>query len=89
MRKIPAKIETRVFMSKAKKRQVQKKEKIWIIAWLPVRKHSRSLYIPLPYEVVLLYNIRKGDLVKATLHCVRHAPGSEEPLRDPGESEDE
>jgi hypothetical protein len=93
MRKIPAKIETRVFMSGAKKRLVQKKEKIWVIAWLPVRKHSRSLYIPLPYEVVLLYNIHKGDLVKATLHCVRHAPSEDEPIRDSGElqgeSEDE
>jgi len=85
MRRIPAKIETRVFMSGAKKRQVQKREKIWVIAWLPVRKHSRSLYVPLPYEVVLLYNIRKGDLVKVTLHCVRHAPTETESLKDPGE----
>jgi len=89
MRKIPARIETKVFNGKPTKKRVRQKEKIWVIAWLPVRKHSRSLYIPLPYEVVLLYSIRKGDLVKATLHCVRHAPGSEEPLRDPGESEDE
>lgn len=74
------------------KKRVQK-EKIWVIAYLPVRRHSRSLYIPLPYEVILLHNIRKGDIVKVTIHSVRHAPTSDESLKDPGElpgeSEDE
>jgi len=83
MRKIPAKIEAVVFKSKDTKKQVQK-EKIWIVAYLPVRRHSRSLYVPLPYEVILLHNVKKGDIVKVTLHSVRHAPGEEVPLQDPG-----
>ena len=84
MRKIPAKIETRVFMSKGTKKRVQK-EKIWVIAWLPVRRHSRSLYIPIPYEIILLHGIKKGDLLKVTIHTVRHAPDEDEPVQDPGE----
>lgn len=83
MRKIPAKIETVVFKPKDAKKRGQK-EKIWIVAYLPVRRHSRSLYVPLPYEVILLHNIKKGDIVKVTLHSVRHAPGEEAPLQDPG-----
>jgi hypothetical protein len=84
MRKIPAKIETRVFMSTGTKKRSQK-EKIWVIAWLPIRRHSRSLYVPIPYEVCLLYKLKKGDLLKITIHSVRHAPEPDEPLKDEGE----
>jgi hypothetical protein len=84
MRKIPAKIETVVFKPKGTKKRPQK-EKIWVISWLPVRRHSRSLYIPIPYEIILLYRIQKGDLVKVTFHSVRHAPSEDELLKDLGE----
>jgi len=84
MRKIPAKIETRVFNRATVKKRPQK-EKIWTIAWLPIRRHSRSLYVPIPYEVCLLYGLKKGDLLKITIHAVRHAPESDEPLKDKGD----
>ena len=89
MRRIPSKIETRVFKPRATTRRPPQKEKIWTIAWLPVRKHSRSLYVPLPYEVILLHHICKGDFVKVTLHSVRHAPGTDEPLKDLAEEDGE
>jgi hypothetical protein len=81
MRKIPAKIETVVFKDGPTKKRPQK-EKIWVISWLPVRKHSRSLYVPLPYEIILLHGIRKGDLVKVTIHSVRHGPGENDHLEE-------
>ena len=84
MRRIPAKIEVKVFKHNDTKKRLRK-EKIWVISWLPVRRHSRSLYVPIPYEIILLHGIKKGDLLKVTIHAVRHAPDEDEPLQDPGE----
>lgn len=58
--------------------QEQKEEKIWITLWFQIRRHSRVLYLPIPREVSDIYDIRKGDLVKATLLRVKKVPREEE-----------
>lgn len=49
-------------------------EKIWIVDYFRVRRHSRVLYLPLDMEIAQLYDIRKGDLVKAMLVEIVKAP---------------
>lgn len=54
------------------------REKIWIVDYFKVRRHSRVLYIPLDPVVVSLHDLRKGDTVKAMLLEVVKAPREEE-----------
>jgi len=58
----------------------QKEDKIWVTLWFEIRRHSRVLYLPIPRKISDLYDIRKGDLVKATLLRVKKVPreGDEE-----------
>ena len=55
-----------------------KPEKIYIVDWFPVRRHSRVLYIPLDKVVVDIHDIRKGDKIKAVLLEVIKEPRDEE-----------
>ena len=53
-------------------------EKLWIVDWLPIRRHSRVLYLPLDRTIVDIYGLRKGDKVKVVLVSVLKAPRDEE-----------
>lgn len=54
-----------------------KHEKIYIVDYFPVRRHSRVLYIPLDPVVVGIYDIQKGDKIKAVLLEVIKQPRDE------------
>lgn len=59
--------------------QKQKIEKIWIVQYATVRRHSRVLYLPLDPTTVRLHGLKKGDILKFELLELRRAPeGSEE-----------
>ena len=58
--------------------RARKREKIWNVSLYAVRRHSRTLYIPLQREVCELHDIQKGDLVKAMLLEVIRAPRADE-----------
>lgn len=63
----------------------QKPEKLWLVAYFTVRRHSRTLYLPLDATVVRLHDIQKGDIVKAVILELRKAPRPDEPVIDRGE----
>ena len=44
-----------------------RREKIYIVDYFQVRRHSRILYIPLDPVIVDIYDIQKGDKIKAVL----------------------
>jgi hypothetical protein len=46
-------------------------EKIGVVEWLTVRRHSRILYVPLRPEDVQLYDIRLGDQLKVEIHAIK------------------
>lgn len=47
-----------------------------------LRRHSRVLYLPLDRTIVDLYNLQKGDKIKAVLLEVIKAPQYEEESED-------
>lgn len=55
-----------------------KHEKLWIVGYGRVRRHSRQLYIGLDPEVVRLHNIRLGDTIKFMLVELVKAPRDED-----------
>lgn len=63
----------------------QKVEKIWLVQYFTIRRHSRVLYLPLDPTTVRLHDIQKGDIIKAVILELRKMPRPDEPLRDPGE----
>jgi len=65
----------------------QKVEKLWLVSYFTVRRHSRVLYLPLDATAVRLHGIEKGDIVKAMILELRKAPRPDEPLRELSESE--
>lgn len=67
-------------------REKQKPEKLGLVAYFTVRRHSRVLYLPLDPTAVRLHGIMKGDIIKAKILELRKAPRPDEPVvRDPGE----
>lgn len=58
--------------------RAREREKIWNVSLYPVRRHSRTLYIPLPREVCELHDIQKGDTIKAMLVEVIRTPRADE-----------
>jgi len=54
------------------------RQRIWIVDWTQVRRHSRTLYVPLDRTVTDIYNIRKGDLLKIVLLEIVKQPRDEE-----------
>jgi len=56
----------------------QKSQKLWIVDWFTLRRHSRVLYLPLDRTIVDLYDLQKGDRIKAVLLEVIKAPREEE-----------
>ena len=63
---------------------VRKKEieKIWVVGYFTIRRHSRVLYLPLPPEVVSIHELKRGDTVKAMLVAVKRAPNPEDRIGD-------
>lgn len=55
----------------------KKTEKIWVVGYHQIRRHSRVLYIPLDPTVVRLHDLRKGDVVKTVLLEVVKGPRDE------------
>jgi hypothetical protein len=60
----------------------RKPEKLWLVGYFTVRRHSRVLYLPLDPVVTKLHGIEKGDIVKAVILQLRKAPRPDEPLRE-------
>lgn len=56
----------------------KKSEKLWIIEWFSIRRHSRVLYLPLDRIIIDLYDLQKGDKIKAFLLSVLKQPRDEE-----------
>ena len=54
-----------------------KRQKIWLVDYFKVRRHSRVLYLPLDPVIVGIHDIRKGDTIKAMLVEVIKAPREE------------
>lgn len=54
------------------------REKIWLVDYFQVRRHSRILYLPLDPVIVGLHDLRKGDTIKAVLLDVIKAPREDE-----------
>lgn len=46
-------------------------EKIGLLEWLPVRKHSRTSVLKLREEDVIIYDIQAGDQVQVELRLIR------------------
>lgn len=63
--------------------ETRKPEKMGLVAYFTVRRHSRVLYLPLDPMAVRLHDIEKGDIIKARIIEVRKAPRPDEPLREP------
>jgi hypothetical protein len=61
----------------------QKPEKLGLVAYFTVRRHSRVLYLPLDPTAVRLHDIEKGDIIKAKMLELRKAPRPDEPIREP------
>jgi hypothetical protein len=66
-------------------RESQKPEKLGLVAYFTVRRHSRVLYLPLDPTAVRLHDIEKGDIIKAKILELRKDPRPDDPLRDLGE----
>jgi hypothetical protein len=69
-------------------REGQKPEKMWLVDYFTVRRHSRVLYLPLDSTVVRLHGIQKGDVVKAIILELRKGPRPDEPIREVQEDSD-
>lgn len=41
-----------------------KKEKIWVVRYVEVKRHSRVLYTPIDKLTAMLHKIEKGDILK-------------------------
>ena len=52
----------------------RKPEKLGLVDYYLVRRHSRVLYLPLDPTVVQLHDIQKGDIIKAKIVELRKAP---------------
>lgn len=52
-------------------------EKIWVVGYYQVRRHSRVLYIPLDPVTVGIHGIKKGDTLKVYVVELIRAPGEE------------
>ncbi|MGA2767161.1 MAG: hypothetical protein ABSF24_02445 [Candidatus Bathyarchaeia archaeon] len=77
--------ERKIVPSSVLRRKKQKVEKLWLIQYFEVRRHSRTLYLPLDPTTVRIHDIERGDIVKAVLLALRKAPRPDEPIKDPGE----
>jgi hypothetical protein len=62
----------------------EKIDRLWVVQFGQLRRHSRVLYIPLDPTVVRLFHLKKGDILKYMVFELRRAPDEDEPLRDPG-----
>lgn len=60
----------------------RKIEKIWVVGYFTVRRHSRVLYLPLPPEVVSIHQLKKGDTIKAMLVAVKRAPNEQDKVTE-------
>ena len=60
-----------------------KPEKLGLVAYFTVRRHSRVLYLPLDPTAVRLHDIEKGDIIKAKILELRKAPRPDDVTREP------
>jgi hypothetical protein len=60
-------------------------EKLWIVEYAQIRRHSRVLYLPLDPLTVRLNKLKKGDTIKYHLVELRRAPPEDEPILEKGE----
>jgi len=54
--------------------QTRKAEKLYLVMYAEVRRHSRVLYLPLDPTMVRFNGIKKGDIIKYSLLELRRAP---------------
>ena len=93
MRLVPSDVEgqisEKINPSVVLRRKKQKVEKLWLIQYFQVRRHSRTLYLPLDPTTVRLHDIAKGDILKAVLLTLRKEPRPNEPVQEFSENENE
>jgi len=59
----------------------QTPEKLWLVQYFTIRRHSRVLYLPLDPTTVKLHKLKKGDILKAMiLEVSRRAPDEDEEI---------
>jgi len=58
--------------------QHPKTEKLYVVGYAQVRRHSRVLYLPLDPLMVRLNKIKKYDIIKFALLELRRAPEGDE-----------
>jgi hypothetical protein len=61
----------------------KKPEKLGLVAYFTVRRHSRVLYLPLDATAVRLHDVQKGDIIKAKILELRKAPRPDDALLEP------
>ena len=61
----------------------EKPEKLGLVAYFTVRRHSRVLYLPLDPTAVRLHDIQKGDILKAKILELRKAPRPDDVIPEP------
>jgi hypothetical protein len=69
-------------------RKPRKPEKLGIVEYFTVKRHSRVLYLPIDPITVSQHDIQKGDIVKAKLVELRKQARPDEPVPS-GEDWDE
>jgi len=70
-------------------REDRKPEKIWFVQFAQIRRHSRTLYLPLDPTIVRMFHLKKGDVIKFEMLELRRAPEEDAPIRDTGELMDD
>jgi hypothetical protein len=57
---------------------MSKEDKIGLVEWLPVHKHSRVVYLKLRSEDATLYDIQPGDKILVELRQIKRGPRTQE-----------
>lgn len=65
-------------------REAKKPEKLGLVSYYQVRRHSRVLYLPLDPTAVRLHDIQKGDIIKAKILELRKGARSDELTEEDG-----
>jgi len=50
--------------------KIEEIEKIGLVEWFEVRKHSRQLYVPLDRKDCAMYDIREGDRLRMKMEML-------------------
>lgn len=63
-------------------------EKVGVVSWVEVKRHSRILYVRLSDLDVGLYKIKPGDKLKIEIHNIKRGPRENDVEKKRVEEED-